>query len=362
MAFPINSFIRHQWQPSPPGVINLSGAGLGQFPLEAQLRDPQALGVERHQSSPLGIVALREAIAGLYGLPVEEVCITLGATQANYMALAALTSPGDKVALETPRFESFERSIQALGCEALPLDRAPGGGWAPDLHQLRAYLSEGARVVMVSDPMNPTGVRLDDATFGALADLCGEWGATLIVDEIFEDFYHPRAPRSHRVGRPQVVATSSLSKFYGLNHLRLGWLLGPAAMLDKSRAVQHVTTGSVPIATQALGLLALERREDIIEWVSGRMGPNLEALERFKSVVPGLEWDEDVRACIAFPRLPEGINGDDFTQRLLKDAQVRVVPGRFFGMPQGMRIALGAPLDDLRRGLNRIKRELMPLP
>ncbi|MBW4033635.1 MAG: pyridoxal phosphate-dependent aminotransferase [Acidobacteria bacterium] len=213
-----------------------------------------------------GIPELREAIAAhqrrFYGLSVDpdrEVLVTAGATEAIAATMLALLDDGDEVVTFEPFYDSYAAMIALAGGVhvTVPL-RAPD--FRPDLDQLRDAVTDRTRIILINSPHNPTGTVLDREALELIVELAHQHDAIIVADEVYEHltFGVPHIPVSMIPGaRERTVTISSGGKTFSLTGWKIGWLSGPAELVDAIIAVKQFLTyvsGSPFQPAIALGL------------------------------------------------------------------------------------------------------------
>ncbi|MGH7163737.1 MAG: pyridoxal phosphate-dependent aminotransferase [Planctomycetota bacterium] len=294
---------------------------------------PRGEALKEHAS---GDAALQSLVGRRYGVPADHVYLAGGTSLANFIALAALADPGETVLVETPRYASLAEIPRGLGCRVVDVPRCPSGRLGP--------LPAAGRLLVVTNPHNPTGRLLDAADWGALERFARR--GVVLVDEVYRDLQeHPGRVAAAR--HPRFLTTGSLTKAYGLGALRLGWVLGAPDLLREIARVDNLV--SVQVATPSL-LLArrlwprldgLRRRA--VRHVDGNLGFLRASGLRFVEPQAGLTALVDVG------------DGDAVADLLAKEG-VAVARGSFFGAPAAVRVFLGAPPALFRRGIRALCR------
>ncbi|WP_129339615.1 pyridoxal phosphate-dependent aminotransferase [Cellulomonas endophytica] len=202
-----------------------------------------------------GIPALREAVAAhqerRYGLrldPEREVLVTAGATEALAAAVLALTGPGDEVLTLEPFYDAYAAVIAMAGARHTTAPLVPGpDGFRLDLDALAAAFTSRTRLVLLNTPHNPTGAVLTRAELAAVADLAQRHDALVVTDEVYEHLvlepgavHVPMATLPGMAGRTLTISSSG--KTLSLTGWKIGWVSGPAALVDAVRTVKQYLT------------------------------------------------------------------------------------------------------------------------
>jgi aspartate/methionine/tyrosine aminotransferase len=352
--------------------VNLSESGvhpmtLGEL-LEIAGLEPTAVNdVLINYPQANGTVELRETIAAMYpGATVDNVLVTVGAAEANYLAMTTLLRPGDEAVILLPNYMQVWGIAKNHGVRLRECHLSEERAWAPDLEELHAAVTPDTKLIAVCNPNNPTGRIMTPKEMDAVVAVAERSGAWLLADEVYrgaERETDEEAPTFH--GRyDRVLVQGSMSKAYGLPGLRIGWSVGPADTLDDMWARHEYTT----IATTALSnrLTALALSETVRPRILGR------SRRYIREGFPVLEeWMKDhgdmfaivppQAAAIAFARYRLDINSTELVNRLKEKKSVLIVPGDHFGLDGHLRISFGLPHDYLRDGLDRIHEMLVEL-
>ncbi|MDF9278672.1 aminotransferase class I/II-fold pyridoxal phosphate-dependent enzyme [Arthrobacter sp. EH-1B-1] len=213
-----------------------------------------------------GLPVLREAIAAhqqrFYGLPVDaerEVVVSTGATEAIAASILAFAGPGDEVLTFEPFYDSYGAIIGLSGARhtTAPL---VGPAYQPDLEALEAAMSERTRVIVVNNPHNPMGTVFTRETLVRIVELAERFGAIIVTDEVYEHltFAATHIPVATLPGAwERTVTISSAGKTFSVTGWKIGWLTGPADLVDSVRSVKSFLSYSSGTPFQgavALGL------------------------------------------------------------------------------------------------------------
>jgi aspartate/methionine/tyrosine aminotransferase len=351
---------------------NLSESGVHPISLGELLGDDpeelkHLLATELNYPHVNGIPEVREHIASLFGgASADNVLVTVGAAEANYITTRTLLSPGDEMVVMLPNYMQIWGITRNLGCRVKEFHLQEDHGWAPDLGELEEAVTPKTRLIAVCNPDNPTGYILSEGEMQAIATVADRVGAWILADEVYsgaERLTDQQSPSFY--GRyDKVVATNSLSKAYGLPGLRLGWVVGPSDMLDDIWARHEYTTISATMLSNRLAAIALspEVRTRLIQRTRSYIRSGYPVLQGW------MEGHGDTfsltppqAAAIAFVHYHLGINSTRFTERLRDEKSVLIVPGDHFGMDQFLRISFGLPHDYLVEGLDRIHELIVEL-
>jgi aspartate/methionine/tyrosine aminotransferase len=345
---------------------NLSESGVHPITLRELLEDDpdriaSLLDLDLNYPWANGTPELRRNVAALYrDARPENVLVTVGAAEANYIAIRSLLSPGDEIAIMLPNYMQIWGIAKNHGLGVREFHLREERGWALDLDELEEAVTERTRLIAVCNPNNPTGRALDEAEMDAIVRVAEHRGAWILSDEVYrgaERVAEEETPSFY--GRyDRVLAIGSLSKAYGLPGLRLGWVAGPSEVLEEIWARHEYTTIAATRISNELAAIALSpevrprligRARDYIR----RGFPMLEQWmkeqgERFRFTAPDA-------SAIAFLHYDLDINSTELTQRLREEKSVLVVPGDHFGMDHFLRVSFGLPKEILEPAFDRIR-------
>lgn len=312
-----------------------------------------------------GYPPLLEAIGALYGVAPEQVVPAEGTSGANFLAFAGLLEPGDDVLVEQPTYEPLLAALSFLGARVRRFARRFEDGYRLDLDSLRAGMSRKVRLVVITNPHNPSGVALPPEDLAALTQIVG--GAYVLVDEVYRDILGilgGDAPPSHAHLGPRFLATGSLTKSYGLSGLRCGWVLAPPApstVADRLRRVRDFlgAVGSMP--SDSLALAALRQLPRLVERTRSILEPNQRLIREFLAAhADELDCVLPPRTMMVFPRLRQEEDSQPLHDRLRR-LETSIVPGRFFESPQHFRLGFAVRPEDVAAGLGHLSTALRRL-
>ena len=297
-----------------------------------------------------GLPELRQRVidqAGLEGsCTAEDVLITAGAAEANYLAFMQLVEAGDEVITETPGWPQIEVLAKARQAKVKLVKRDEANGWDFPMDQLENLVTEKTRLIFLTNPNNPTGKLLSTEELHRIAQIADKVGAWLIVDEVYAglEWTAKRAPSIAGIYE-RGITTGSVSKALGLQGLRTGWLIcqnknmvmDAIILRENSSEIMNVmgeVIAEIALRPERLGnALASARRDSIA---------TLEHLDGYIASDPKLSWHRPEAGLIGLARLAEGIDGDLFAKRLLEDPyRTFLLPGSAYGHSSHIRVGVG---------------------
>jgi aspartate/methionine/tyrosine aminotransferase len=329
--------------------------------------DPTELGpIPTRLQDPSGWGALQKAIARHHDVPEDEAVAALGTSQALWLAYASLLSPGDELLVESPAYEPLWRIAEGLGARVRFFERDPAKNWALDPDTVARAITPETRAVIVSNLHNPSGVRTPDDVLRELARITEARGVHFIVDEVYAPFdgmvaddgvFHGTA---RRLG-PRVIACSSLTKCYGIGQDRVGWVVGPADVIARANDVISATCGMLPLVHAHYAAHAFAQLPALKARATRLLGRKRATVHAWVERQRGLTWSAPDAGLFGFVTIP---GAGDLTTPIefgLREHDVLVVPGAFFGVPNGFRLAWSLDEAKLSEALTRLEKTLAPL-
>ena len=334
---------------------NLANSGLlpcGTGDLVLELEDVQVNGANRD-----GYLPLLEAIAARYGVVPEQVVSAPGTSGANFLALATLVDAGDEVLVEQPTYEPLLAALEFLGARVRRFSRRFEDDWRIDLDELKSGIA-GARLVVITNPHNPTGVLLPPEEMAEVGRIAERSGALVLVDEVYRDVWFEDAPPSHVHLGPHFIATSSLTKSYGLSGLRCGWILASPDLADRMRRAKDFMEAADSVPGETMGAAAFRQLPRLAGRSRSILDPNLRQVHAF--LAEHSDWLECVippRSMTVFPRLRKEEDSEALHD-WLRGWETSIVPGRFFEAPRHFRLGFAVHPDDVTQGLRHLSEGL----
>lgn len=295
---------------------------------------------------------LRERIAGRYGVTTEQVVAADGTSMANFLAMAALITPGDEVLVEQPTYEPMLGAASFLGAQIKRFERKAADAFRLDPAAVERMLTRNTRLIVITNLHNPSSTLADEAELRAIGDLAARVGARVLVDEVYLDAAAPPRRSAVHLG-PAFVVTNSLTKVYGLSGLRCGWILAEPGLAERMWRLNDLFGVNQAHAAERLACIAFDHIDEVI-------GGNPAMLERnrklFNAFVAGCDDVDCAPAEHGITTFPRWAGGD--TQRLddhlREQYDTAVVPGRWFEMPDHFRVGFGLATDEFDEALARL--------
>src|SRR3990170_2466485 len=209
-----------------------------------------------------GREATRELVAALHpGATTDNVLMTTGTSEANFLALTTIVDPGDDVVIVLPNYMQLHGLARGLGANVREVWLHEDERWSLDLGRLRAAMNGRTKVICICTPNNPTGQILSAAQLDAVAEVARDHGAWILSDEVYRGAEHDGVESATAWGRRErTIVTGGLSKAYGLPGLQVGWLIAPPDQVRAAWAQKDYTTIASASLSDVLEEVALRRR------------------------------------------------------------------------------------------------------
>ncbi|HAV41390.1 MAG TPA: hypothetical protein DCW97_03145, partial [Acidobacteria bacterium] len=348
---------------------NLSESGVHPLTLNELLSAEEIkelTGVELGYTQTNGTPPLRQQIARLYpGIDPENIMVTAGSSEANFLLMWSLIEPGDKVVFELPNYLQMWGLAKAFGARVEPLWLKEELGWQPAPEDINRVITPGTKLVILTNPNNPTGSILKPGLREKIIQRVEEAGAWLIADEVYRGAEISGEETASFYGQlKQVAVVGGLSKAYGLPGLRLGWLAGPGELVRKIWTYHDYTTISVSALTDHLAAKALEpdRRLKLLNRTRDIIRHNLPLLEKWlQSFGLQFSYQAPSAGAILFTAYNYDYNSTRLVEQILKEKNVLLVPGDHFELDRHLRLGFGSRPEYLQAGLGRVAEFLTEL-
>ena len=349
--------------------INLTESGVHPIRLDELLGEngelvAKILETEINYPHVNGNPELRQSIANLYdGAGVENVIVTVGAAEANNIIMQTLMQPGDELLTQTPTYMQVWGLAMNAGNAVRSFRMDPDHGWALDLDELLAGVTDKTRIIAVVNPNNPTGYIMTEQEMDAVVDAADSVGAWILADEVYRGAERLREDETPSFfGRyDKVLGLGSMSKAYALPGLRVGWIVGPPDTVDAIWRRHEYTTITASMLSNILATHALSAdvRPRLLDRTRTYIRNGFPILEEWMNSQDGLfSYTPPQASAVSFIRYHLDINSTELMETLCRDAGVFVGAGDSFGIDHHLRIAFGQEREVLEEAFSRIEKTL----
>ncbi|UCG76967.1 MAG: aminotransferase class I/II-fold pyridoxal phosphate-dependent enzyme [Gemmatimonadota bacterium] len=360
----VPSFSMERWQSHHEHRVRYNLSESGVLPLSLaellELTGVSASDIRLGYPQTNGSDGLKRAIAALYpGAGPENVLVTAGSAEANFIALWHLLEPGDRVVVLVPAYGQTPGLAKGFGASVTTFHLEERLDWQPAPGAAAAAIGPDTRLVVITNPSNPTGSILSAQAMDEIVDACSRRGSWLLADEVYAGAEAEDPPTPSFWGRyGRTLVSGSLSKAYGLPGLRLGWILGPADQMEDLWAHKDYTSISPSAASDALATAVLQHatRHIILSRSRDIILRNRERMEEWIASCEMLgPWVRPRAGAIGMVPYRIGLSSTELADRLRRRSSVLVVPGDHFGLDGYLRIGFGGEEGELVEALARIE-------
>jgi aminotransferase len=322
---------------------------------------------ETQYTSNSGTMELRTALSrhlnSLYGVnynPADEILITVGVSEALYLAMTAVLNPGDEVIIPEPCFVAYAPEVVFAGGNPVIVPTYVEDQFQVTAATIEAAVTPRTKAILLGYPNNPTGAVMTREVMLEITAVAEERDLLLISDEIYDRLVygieHTCVPALPGM-RERTILLGGFSKSYAMTGWRIGYACAGPEMLDAMRKVHQFTIMSAPTTAQAAALAALEVGDEHVESMRREYDRRRRLIvDGFNTL--GLDCFEPRGAFYAFPSVARsGMSSDEFANRLLQEERVAVVPGEAFGQSGNgfVRASYATAYEKLEEALNRIE-------
>lgn len=346
-----------EWARLKPAVkYNLSGSSVG-------VRDAADIGLDWSGLSingpnNYGYKPLLEAIAGRGGVSPANVATAGGTSMANFLVCATLIGPGDDVIVEKPCYGPLLDVPRALGARVRRLERRFRDGFQFDFDELKRMATRRTRLIILTDLHNPSGAKIPGETLERLAGLAESLRTHVLIDEVYLDFVPHKALPSCTALSPRLVSTGSLTKVYGLDGLRCGWVLGSEELIQRIWRVRDFCDANGAFPAEQIATRIFPKLPELRARAWSMVEANLPMVRKFVEGNPELSWAPPAAGVVSFPRHRDRKRLQTALKSLPELYDTLVVPGTFFESPAHFRIGCGVAQATLKTGLRNLQRAL----
>jgi aminotransferase len=323
---------------------------------------------ETHYTSNSGTIELRTAIAEhlkrRYAVEYDarsEILVTVGVSEALYLALTAVLDPGDEVIVPTPCFVAYQPEVLFAGGRPVPLSTRVEDAFQVRAEAVEALITPRTKALLIGYPNNPTGAVMSRENLEALARVAERHDLLVVSDEIYDRLVyggHQHVCFASLAGmQPRTITLGGFSKDYAMTGWRIGYAAAPAQVLAELRKVHQYTIMSAPTTAQAAAVTALQEGEAHVQAMVAEYD------RRRRLIVGGLNelglpTFEPLGAFYAFPSIASsGLSDEAFAETLLEEERVAVIPGNAFGADGGfVRCSYATAYEKIEVALERLRR------
>lgn len=315
-----------------------------------------------------GLLALRQAIAKRVKTvnnididPDTEVVVTNGGQEALFLMVLAVMAQGDEIIVPEPNYNTYHDALKFAGGTKVAISTTAETDFRVNPADVRAAITDKTRALLLVSPNNPTAGVISQADMQEMIQIAEEHDLIIIADDIYDlfmyDDYQHISPASLPGGKARTLTLNALSKSFAMTGWRLGWVIGPADLMARVKALKAAISGGTSVIAQYAGLAALTGPQEPVQMMADAYARRRRLVLDYLDAM-GIQYGvpqggQFVYADISFT----GMESAELAQRILSDQHVLVYPGAAFDKERGqyIRITFLQPEDKLREGLARMK-------
>lgn len=348
------------------------GAGEPDFPTPDNIKRAAIAAIDANftkYTPASGVLELKKAVCDRhredYGTNYapNECMITVGGKHAIFNLIEVLVQHGDEVVIPVPYWVTYKDVVNFAGgkCVFVPTEEDKGFAFSADT--IEPYITDKTKLLIINSPNNPSGSVLSTADFQRIYHMAVKRGVRIMTDECYCRFLYESDPFSIAAmpnAKEHVVVAGSLSKTYSMTGWRIGFALAPKNLIDAMGKLQSHSTSNPTSIAQKAAIEALRGPQDSIKVMLAEYRKRREYVIQRLRAMKGVTIAEPKGAFYAYPNISAAFgNGIDsalkFSERLLSESHVAVVPGEAFGTDEHVRISYATSMKELERGLDRIQ-------
>jgi aspartate aminotransferase len=349
------------------------GAGEPDFPTPDNIKKAAIAAIDANftKYTPTGgTLELKQAICARhhddYGTNYSpaECLVTVGGKHAIFNLMQALISAGDEVIIPVPYWVTYKDVVNYAGGTCVFVESDEASGFTYTAESIAPKITSKTKLLIINSPCNPSGGVLSREEFENIYHLAARHGVRMMTDECYCRFLYDAEPfsiASMPDAKDNVVVAGSLSKTYSMTGWRIGFALAPKPLIDGMMKLQSHTTSNPTSVSQKAAIEALRGPQDSIPIMLAEYRKRRDYVVQRLHGIPGVRIVEPQGAFYAYPNVSVGFRNGitsalQFSEKLLSEAHVAVVPGEAFGTSQHVRISYATSMRELERGLDRIER------
>jgi len=348
------------------------GAGEPDFPTPGNIKQAAIRAIDQNftkYTGAGGTLELKQAVCerhaqdfGTSYSPAECI-ISVGGKHVIFNLTQALVNPGDEVVIPVPYWVTYKDVVNYAGGKCVFVETDEAKGFTLTASMIEPHLTARTKMILINSPSNPSGAVLDREEFEKIYHLTSRRGIYLLTDECYCHFLYQGSPfsiASLQGAKETVLIAGTLSKTYAMTGWRVGFGLVPQPIAGAMLKLQSHSTSNPTSISQKAGVEALRGPQDSVQVMLAEYRRRRDFVVRRLNQIPGVTCAEPAGAFYAYPNIgvalgKKGIqNTLQFSERLLAEAHVAVVPGEAFGTSRHVRISYATSLHELTRGLDRL--------
>jgi aspartate aminotransferase len=302
-------------------------------------------------SSSYGEKKLREKLANIHHVSVDNIVITPGSKWGVFSTMYLLLKGGGNVVIPTPYWTAYGLTAKTLGAETRLLKTELDSKWRIDVEKLENLIDRNTRMIILNNPSNPTSNVIDEKVLDGIVQLANDRGITILSDEVYADISFVKTKTILEYGDNHVMVTG-FSKMFTMTGWRIGYAVASRELIDRIAKLNQITFTNVPVFIQEAALKALEMHDELTKTIKREYQERANMACKMLSEAK-LEFSKPDAPFYVFPR-HRGLDSEKFALDMLENG-VAVAPGTAFGdYREHFRISLTVPRKEIAIALNKI--------
>jgi aspartate/methionine/tyrosine aminotransferase len=318
---------------------------------------------QRNRSSYKG--SFRRVLANAFDVRESDVLVTCSGSEALFLAIGSTIGPGNEVVVTTPNYAPMFQIPKLIGGNVKLVPSKFEDRFQPNIDSLRVAVSSKTRLVMLTNSNNPSGCMISANLLQEIFEVAGD--AVVVVDEAFREYGFQKAPPIAATLSNNCLSVGTMSKFYGAEDLRIGWMIGNEQLIERAKRLKDWVTMENSVFSEMLACKIFEERARFVDRAREFFEGNLVLVEEWLRNRKELSWVKPDCGLICFPKYNLPIGSIELAQNLASEDGVAVGPGAFFNYEGHFRlcftqtykevsealIALGNGLDSIAEQIDR---------
>ncbi len=314
-----------------------------------------------------GIPELKAAIATTLARDLklsyrpEQIAVTCGAKQALYNIFQVLVQTGDEVLIPSPYWVSYPEMIRLAGATPVEVRTEPSQGFRLDAKAVERACTSRTRCLILNSPSNPTGAVLDETRLKEIGKVVSDRGLWVVSDEIYSRLVYGVSHRSIAAVSPDLtqrtILVDGVSKAYAMTGWRIGYIAGPAEVVEATGRLQDHSTSNPASISQRAALAALTGDQAPVQQMAVEFEKRRDFLVAQLAKIPKISAVKPEGAFYCFVDISAtGMKSTPFVENLLQESHVATIPGEGFGWDTHIRLSFATGMEDIQEGLDRLDR------
>ncbi|RHW41278.1 pyridoxal phosphate-dependent aminotransferase [Neobacillus notoginsengisoli] len=318
-----------------------------------------------------GLPALKKAIIEKFSRDqgisyrMNEVIVGNGAKHILYTLFQVLLDEGDEVIIPAPYWVSYPEQVKLAGGLPAIVECTEENEYKITPEQLKASINEKTKAVIINSPGNPTGMVYSREELKAIGEICLKHNILIVSDEIYEKLIygnqtHVSIAELSSELKEQTIIVNGVSKSHSMTGWRIGYAAGKKEVIEAMTNLASHSTSNPTTTAQYAAIAAYNGTQEPVEVMRRAFESRLETIYSKLTAIPGFSCVKPQGAFYLFPNIKDAVekcgfkDADEFSEALLTDVQVAVVPGSGFGAPDNIRLSYATSLDQLEEAIRRI--------